>query len=232
MYCRIIMRTLLVFPLLCCLLTPLATAVSRLKPPSRPGFARTNKSSVVNVGSARKRRSSRWDCYLTRLYQEADLNHDGRISFDECYERVLLFYIKLNRQAPIPPPSRSTLLGLYSKADRNHSSSLSEEEFKDLASTLASRGATRLLAHKLVTLLVAPWLATTAVHFIATAASLQPLRRSWHHAVERSVPHRLAQATRSRSFWKTVVLIFTVSRLGNVVLEGVNWCLNRKWKAK
>jgi hypothetical protein len=173
------------------------------------------------------KRSSRWDGYLTRIYREADLNRDGRISFDECYERVLLFYVKLNRQAPIPPPSRARMRRLYAEADLNHSSSLCEDEFKVLASTLASQEATRLLAHKLVTILVAPWLATTSVHCFTTTEALASVRRVLHDVIEHNFPDRLAGLSQSTSFWRTIVLIATVSRLGNFVLEGVNWYLHR-----
>jgi len=212
----------LAIPLLVhCLLFPVALALPNVSPPvvgSPPACSsKTNK----------KRSTSRWDRYLTRLYQEADLNKDGRISFDECYERVLLFYVKLNRQAPIPPPSRAKVLRLYSEADYDHSKSLSEDEFKELASTLASRGATRVLAHKLVTMLVGPWLVTTAVEFFATTESLESFRQILQETAESNIPDRLARLAESKSFWKTVILIITVSRLGNFVLEGVNWYMDR-----
>jgi len=213
------MRACLTILLLVCLWSPLAWALPKVSPPvvgSPPACSRKPR-----------KRTSRWDRYLTRLYQEADLNKDGRISFDECYERLLLFYVKLNRRAPIPPPSRAKILRLYTEADYDKTKSPSEEEFKELASTLASRGATRVLAHKLVTMILGPWLATTTVEYLATTESLEPFRQVLQETAESNIPGRMAGLAETKSFWKTVVLIITVSRLGNFVLEGVNWYMDR-----
>jgi len=183
---------------------------------------------VSQASSSSSTRTPRWDRYLSRLYAQADLNRDGTLSFDECYERLLLFYIKLNRQAPIPPPTRATVRRLYDESDWNHSRSLSEDEFKDLASTLASRGATRLLAHKLVTVLVAPFLATTTVRYLATSERTAGARSVLAKAAATHLPARLARTVSSVGFWTTIFLVLTVSQLGNKVLGAVNWCLDGK----
>ena len=74
-----------------------------------------------------------------------------------------LFYIELNRKAPIPPPSKQRVKLLYDSADWSHNKRLDSDEFQALASTLAARGYTRLLAHKIVTIVVAPLVANYAV---------------------------------------------------------------------
>lgn len=210
------MKTFFALPLLVSLLSPTVFALPKVV------------SQASSSSSSRTTRTPRWDRHLSRLYAEADLNRDGTLSFDECYERVLLFYIKLNRQAPIPPPTRAAVHRLYDEADWNHSRSLGESEFKDLASRLLSRGATRLLAHKLVTVLVAPFLATTTVRYLATSDRTAGARSVLAKAAETHLPERLARMVRSVGFWTAVFLVLTVSQLGNAVLGAVNWCLDRK----
>lgn len=177
-----------------------------------------------------------WDRKLTRLYNEADLNKDGGISFDECYQRLLFFYIELNQQAPIPPPDRATVRRLYAQSDWNHNRSLSCEEFKQLACELGEGAYARLVAHKFVTLFVAPWLAATVVHWLATAARLAAVRSRWAGAVKAAtaplLPTNVAETFVSANFWRTVVLTLTVSRLGNAVLATVNRYLYRKIATK
>jgi hypothetical protein len=185
-------------------------------------LALKKRSTVKTLASA-----AHWDSYLTQIYNEADLNRDGSISFNECYERLLLFYIKLNQQAPIPPPDRETVKQLYKTADWNHNRSLNCNEFKHLAATLAGTAYTRLVVHKLVTLFIGPFLATTVVHQFATAEALQGVRSSLSAAAEATLPNSLVGTLQSTSFWKTVFLIFTVSRLGHVVVRTVNWYLDR-----
>jgi hypothetical protein len=172
-------------------------------------------SSVLGVQQS-------WDRQLTQIYEEADLNRDGSISFDECYERLLRFYIKLNQQAPIPPPDRTTVLDLYTEYDWNRNHKLSCDEFKQLAKVLASTALTRLAAHKTVTIVVAPLIATTLVHALATSSLLASPRSVSSSVVQAMVPTHLAESLLSPNFWKTVVMIFTISQLGNIVLNLVN----------
>jgi len=95
---------------------------------------------------------------------------------------------------------------------------------------LLSRAATRLMAHKLVSFVAAPWLATTTVQYLATTKTLESTRRVLVDAMTNSnrVPGRVARLAQSVSFWKTIILIVTVSKLGNAVLELVNFYLDRR----
>ena len=49
---------------------------------------------------------------------------------DELYELVLKMYINLNRQAPVPPPTRETVKDLYHQADADGSNSIDQKEFR------------------------------------------------------------------------------------------------------
>lgn len=44
------------------------------------------------------RRSSRFEKFVDKLFDEADTNNDGTVELGEVYEMVLQMYIKLNRQ--------------------------------------------------------------------------------------------------------------------------------------
>lgn len=169
--------------------------------------------------------ASKWDKYLTVIYNEADRDNDGSVSFDECYERLLRFYIKLNQQAPIPPPSRAEVKLLYKAADWNGNRCLNCNEFKYLASELAKRAYTRLLVHKFVTAVVAPFVATSLAHHLSSVRGLAEIRHVLSDAATATLPKVAAQTLQSTHFWSTVFLIFTVSKLGNIVIETVNWFL-------
>ena len=187
-----------------------------------------SKRSVLQNLSDTRRLS--WDRQLTEVFYESDFNRDGYVTFDECYERLLRFYIKLNQQAPIPPPDRQTVLQLYKNADLNHNQRLNVSEFKQLAQALIGRAYTRLLVHKLVTMLIGPYLATTFVHIVATEPVLEPLRKeaSTLISTQLHLPSSLSSVLQSTHFWKTIFLIFTVSQLGNTVLNVVNYLLYTK----
>lgn len=186
-----------------------------------------SKRSLLQNLSDTKRLS--WDRQLTEVFYEADFNRDGYVTFDECYERLLRFYIKLNQQAPIPPPDRTTVMQLYKNADLNHNHRLNLSEFKQLAQALIGRAYTRLLVHKLVTILIGPYLATTFVHIVATEPVLEPLRKEAAILINQlRMPSSLSTVLQSMHFWKTIFLIFTVSRLGNIVLHFVNYVLYTK----
>jgi hypothetical protein len=171
-----------------------------------------------------------WDRQLTEVFYEVDFNRDGYVTFDECYERLLRFYIKLNQQAPIPPPDRNTVLQLYKAADLNHNQLLDLSEFKQLAQALIGRAYTRLLVHKLVTVLIGPYLATTFVHIVATTPRLEPLRKEVSILLSEvlHLPSSLLSVLQSTHFWRTIFLIFMVSQLGNIVLNFVNYLLYTK----
>jgi hypothetical protein len=203
------------------------TAMAILSPSSWESgitLAVSKRSALQSLSDTRR---LSWDRQLTEVFYEADFNRDGCVTFDECYERLLRFYIKLNQQAPIPPPDRHTVLELYKNADLNHNQRLNISEFKQLAQALIGRAYTRLLVHKLVTILIGPYLATTLVQTVATAPLLEPLRKEVSILIttQLGLPSSLSSVLQSTHFWKTIFLIFTVSQLGNIVLNIVNYFL-------
>lgn len=156
-----------------------------------------------------------------------DENHDGSISFEETYERVLLFYIKVNQQAPIPPPSKEKVKALYKQADWTHNRQLDKDEFKALADTLIARASFRLLAHKFVTIVIAPIVANYVVEFFNKSKHCEAIRNACTNFVHKNVnPQKIKNTLLSVEFWKTVVTILAVMQLGNLVLFIVNLWLN------
>ena len=183
---------------------------------------RTPSSSLTTVLNPQS--SSRFDRFLTKLYDGADVDHDGSISTDELYLLVLKLYIQLNRQAPIPAPSREQINRLYRKADINHNNKITRDEFTMLAKMIGRRASLRLIAHKCITLLCAPLLAEYVLR------QLSKHQEYLHSLAETIVPNRFHNKVlpiiTSRSFCRTIVLIAFIVSLGNLVLNIVNWFLD------
>jgi hypothetical protein len=210
----------------------LAATVSHAAPFQTIGFAKPKSKVPPSVPPPPKEknknksattpqpRQTRFERYLQKIYDESDTNHDGKISFDETYERVLRMYIKINQKAPIPPPTRATVLKLYQRADKDRSNSISRDEFTWLANHLFERAISRLVAHKTVTLIAAPIMAELLVRKLAEQEWLPQL-------AEMVVPARFHEKVlptiTSATFGRMVLLVLLVSTLGNVVLNMVNW---------
>lgn len=158
-------------------------------------------------------RSRRFSRYISRLFHEsADVNKDGTISFDECYQSLLIFYTYLNQLAPIPPPKRARVQELYASADWDARAGLQEAEFQLLAGTLASRATLRLGLYKAVTWVVAPLLSSFLLN--------QAEGTAWVESCYKAIQQRewIPSIVSTRSFWMTVVLVANVSNLGMLVL--------------
>ncbi len=162
-------------------------------------------------------------CILDKIFDGADTNHDGSVNFSELYELVLKFYISINRQAPVPPPSKKRVLQLFLNANTSHNNRLSREEFLGLANLLAGGAVVRVTAHKLVTLVGAPLLAETLMH---TFTGTGILKRVAIFLVPDGYKAKILPIITSHAFCRTVLVIVLVSTLGNVVLDSVNWVLH------
>ena len=160
---------------------------------------------------------------LDKIFDGADTNHDGSVNFSEVYELVLKFYISINRQAPVPPPSKKRVLQLFLNADTSQNNRLSREEFQGLANLLAGGAVVRVTAHKLVTLVGAPLLAETLMHTFTGAGIL---KRVANFLVPNGYKAKILPIITSHAFCRTVLVIVLVSTLGNVVLDCVNWVLH------
>lgn len=164
-------------------------------------------------------RSSAFDQYATKIFEEADENSDGTISLSECYELVLKMYIKVNRQAAIPPPTRPTVLKIFQESDNNHNRRISRDEFNNLAKILARRVSLSLVAHSMISYLAAP----AAAEYIVRVYS----GKKWLLRMAKSVlPPKIEPLVTTRAFWRTVLVMTFVSTLGNFILENVYWYLD------
>lgn len=160
---------------------------------------------------------------VDKIFDGADTNKDGTVNFYEVYELVLKFYISINQQAPIPPPSKKRVLQLFLNADTSHDNRLNREEFHGLANILARRAVTRVAAHKLLTLVGAPLLAEYLIRKF-TGVSIMP------KIAEALVPDRYEEkvmpVVTSPAFCRTLLIIVLVATLGNVVMNMVNKILD------
>jgi hypothetical protein len=206
--------------------SPLAASVTTTVPLPTGTAASVPPTTIVNKRSSSLTivlKKSKFDRFLEKLFDDADTNRDGSIAFAEVYELVLKMYIKINNQAPIPPPSRKKVLQLYLDADTSNDDRLTKDEFKGLAKTLGRRALSRLVAHKLVTLVGAPILAE---YLVRTLAGKEWLPRMAEGLVPKRFHERLLPAIKSRVFCRTVLIVVLVETLGNIVIFIVNWVLD------
>jgi hypothetical protein len=176
---------------------------------------------------------------LQNMFDMADTNHDGSISRDEAYILVLKWYIKINRRAHIPPPSRQTVNQLfdliriysnnkstnhYSNNNHNHNNNshahkISLDEFGAFATILWRRALIRIVAHKLVTIVGAPLLANWIVAKLSQHATIVARLQRLCKAL---VPHQFIPAVATKAFCRTVLIILFCVTLGNFVMSRVN----------
>jgi hypothetical protein len=162
---------------------------------------------------------------VDKIFDGADSNHDGSVDFSEVYELVLKFYITINQQAPIPPPSKKRVLQLFLNADTSHNNRLNREEFKGVVNILASRAVARVTAHKLVTLVGAPLLAE---YLLRAFTGVSFLPRFAEFLVPDQYEAKILPVITSHAFCRTLLVIILVSTLGNFVMKTVNFLLDLK----
>jgi hypothetical protein len=165
---------------------------------------------------------NRMNEFIDQTFDDADTNKNGLISVSEAYALVLHIYLKINRKAPIPPPSRSKVEDLFNNADMDKNGQLKRDEFKRLMLILVSRASTRLLSYKLLTTVLAPLLASQIVHFLSGNVG------ALEGAANQLVSEKYLKIFMSDSVWLeglvneplvlTVVTAFLVSKLGDKVL--------------
>ncbi|KAL3899250.1 MAG: hypothetical protein SGARI_006501 [Bacillariaceae sp.] len=168
---------------------------------------------------------SRIQRFVDKQFDNTDADHDGTISFQEAYEGVLKFYITLNRQAPIPPPSREKVLLLFKQADKTQNNKLDRVEYGKLLERTMRRAFIRLGVHKAVTILGAPLLAEFIVRKLAHRKEwLDRVLRKWIVPIkfqEKVIPV-LVSSGFHRALWITIL----VATLGNFCLNIVNFVLD------
>jgi len=157
--------------------------------------------------------------FLDKVFDQADTNKDGTVDIAETYEMVLQLYLKLNRQAPIPPPSRATVLQFFRESDVDGNRRISRDEFGRLARIIGRRAMFRLVAHKMVTLLGAPLLAEYTLRRLIG----RPHLHAW---AARVLPERYLGTLTSVTLWRTVLIVLFVASMGNIVLGIVDFLLD------
>ena len=159
--------------------------------------------------------TTRYERFIERIYNNADSNHDGSISAQEVYDLVLRLYIYVNRQAPIDPPTRDAVHRLFQISDTNRNRRISRDEFTQLARLLGNRAFSRILTCKLISLLVAPCLATLLVRQLSQQAWLPELAAT-------IFPDSVLPTLTSIELWRTVWIVVLVATLGKSVMQLVN----------
>lgn len=149
---------------------------------------------------------------------------DGVISVDEIYELVLKMYIQLNRQAPVPPPTRETVKLLFRKADIDGSNTLDRSEFRKLMGMIYSRAAVRIVIAKISKVVLAPLLALQAVGSVSSSAW-------WRANIIQRIPERYGLLL-NPNLWRTVLTVFFVITLGRAILAVLNLFLDAVYGVK
>jgi hypothetical protein len=220
------LRTLACLACICvlfngCDATPPLPKISRHKKPtaSRNDLATKTSIATSKVGTeiADNVRKSRIQRFVDKQFDKTDEDHDGTVSFQEAYEGVLKFYITLNRQAPIPPPSRDKVRLLYNQADKTHNNKLDRGEYGKLLERTMRRAFVRLAVHKSVTILGAPLLAEVIVRKLA--AKKEWIERVCQHIVPLRFQDKMIPIFVSSGFHRALWIMIFVATLGKQKLD-------------
>ena len=142
---------------------------------------------------------------LTDLFfDKLDEDKDGALSFEEFYEIMLLISVKVNRQAPVPPPTKAIARVLFEKADADTSGKLTKDEIKTVAVLAMPRTAIRLGSHKIISFLGAPMLAMKTVESLKGNEWVLDLGKKW-------VPEKFHDMVLTEDFWKLALTVSFVS---------------------
>jgi hypothetical protein len=182
----------------------------------------TRKTSPSTPGAGRFRRTplrpstGRYQRFLEKVFEQADVDKDGRMTFTETYEWVLRLYVQINRHAPINPPSWAQVQRVVDVMDTDHSRFIAPEEFRALAEIFVRRAAARVVANKIVTLLVAPLLAEVLLRWFQ--------RQDWLYdmVLVPFVPALAWPILTNPILGRTILMAILVSTLGGFVMGQLN----------
>ena len=180
-----------------------------------------NSSPPTKTPGINFHRIKSWlDRYSSKLFDDADSNHDGSVSPDEVYELILKFYIKVNQKAPIPPPSRERVMKLFDQSDTDRTGRLQLVEFQRLLRTMYARASSRVLAYKVVSILFAPVLSISLINFIQGKTYLKEL---FNALLPEKTPKKITNLLTKESLWVTMFTMILVKNLGGLILGFVDW---------
>lgn len=166
---------------------------------------------------------SKFDTLSQQIFDSGAVQKDGTISFDECYSLVLKLYIQLNRDAPLPPPSRSSLQELYELRDLNLKKGIHRHEFTQLTRLIGRRAAARTLSHKISSIVLAPLLAQASLRQLRKVEQLPQIAA---RVIPKPLHPKLLPIVTSEQFGSTILVVFFVANLGDVVVKSVNFALS------
>lgn len=196
-----------------------ASAVMSLSWPNRPSKLLVDMGQRVHVYT----RSS-FDRMIENVFDKADVNNDGKINFQECYSLVMKLYVYLNRQAPVPPPTRHSLRALFEACDENNSNCISKTEFTNLSHILGRRAFFRVATCKLVRIAGAPILAEYTMRQLDGRTWPKKVAKAM---VPKSLRPKMLPVVTSPAFGRTILIVAFVSTLGNAFVGGVNYVLHQ-----
>ena len=157
--------------------------------------------------------------YIDRLFDDVDENHDGGISVEELYERVLLLYVKINQQASVPPPTKATVMALFRNADADRSKRLDRDQFRTIMKVIYSRAATRMVLAKLSKVVVAPLLALNTVQLFSCSSCW------WEENIVSKVPEKWGFLLNA-NLWLSLLTVLFVITLTNAVVSAATVILD------
>jgi len=161
---------------------------------------------------------------VTKIFENADTNHDGTINTTELYEILLLYYISINQKAPVPPPSREVVNRLFVEYDSDKSNTINMHEFAALIKIFGRRALIKIVTYKFFSLLIAPLLAEYVVHAYYNKESLT--RITTLILPTESFRTKAIPILTSKTFVRTLLIAIFVSTLGNAGLMIVNTIMN------
>ena len=167
---------------------------------------------VAMLGLGRRAFASR---LATAGFDDADSNRDGSVDRRELYVMVLKLYVQINRRAPARPPTRQQVDAHFAAADTDRNGRLSKDEFIKFSTGMCRRAAIRVVAHKVITVFGAPYLATTLVKQLRGSNSLLLFG-------ERIVPTRFHAMVLTETFCLTGLTVVFVASLGNAAFEALD----------
>ena len=128
-------------------------------------------------------------------------------------------YVLINRQAPIPPPKRHIVRRLYDEYDTNHNNHISREEFKFLSRRICQRAISRIVIHKVTTLIGAPIVAEFTYRRLKHVEAIP--------RIANKIPLVSQRMANSPTFGRTILLVAYVTTLGNVVTKSFTYILQQ-----
>lgn len=171
-----------------------------------------------------ERRLSKFDQLVDCLFENSDVNQDDRISFHECHLLVLKLYVFINRQAPVPPPTRESLQRLFENCNSNKGDYMTKIEFTDLCHVLGKRAAVRLVACKLARVVGAPVLTEWTMQRMA---NVQWPRQAARSMIPKCFHPKLLPVILSPNFARSILLVAFLGSLGNATVAIVNYGLRQ-----